>query len=71
MAHSKAERDELEKILDKLGVTGLFEALSQIASEKESHTLENWGDRTLARRWDRLFSKFEKLAGDIDDPYFQ
>jgi hypothetical protein len=66
---SRDDRDDLEQILDRTGVKGLFEALAEIASEKESHVEENWQDRPLARRWGKLSGRFEKLAETIDDPY--
>lgn len=69
MAHTSEEREKLEDLMDKMGVRGLFEALCQIASEKEDHVLEAWQDRNLARRWARLSAKFDKLSTSIDDPY--
>jgi inorganic triphosphatase YgiF len=71
MAYSNREREELEHLLDKMTVKGLFEALAQIAGEKEDHVLEAWQDRNLARRWARLSSKFDQLAEKTDDPYYQ
>lgn len=71
MPYTRAERDELEALLDKMGVADLFGALAEIASEKSDHVMEAWQDRELARRWARLSTKFDKLSGSIDDPYFQ
>ena len=66
---SRDDKDDLEQILDRTGVRGLFEALAEIANEKESHVEEAWQDRALARRWGKLRGKFEKLAETVDDPY--
>jgi hypothetical protein len=66
---SRDDRDDLEQILDRTGIKGLFEALSEIANEKESHVEEAWQDRALAKRWGKLRDKFDKLAQSIDDPY--
>lgn len=71
MAHSSKEREELELLMDKMSVRGLFEALSQIASEKAEHASANWGDRNLASRWGKLGAKFDKISVTIDDPYYQ
>jgi len=71
MAHTKAERDQLEALLDRMGVADFFVALTQIAGEKSDHAIEAWQDRYLAQRWERLSTKFDKLAAAIDDPYFQ
>lgn len=66
---SKDDRDDLEQILDRTGMRGLFEALAEIAGEKESHVQEAWQDAALAKRWSRLAVKLDKLAQSIDDPY--
>lgn len=66
---SRDDKDDLEQILDRTGVRGLFEALAEIASEKESHVQEAWQDRALAKQWAKLSTKFDKLAETIDDPY--
>jgi hypothetical protein len=66
---SRDDREDLEQILDRTGVRGLFEALAEIANEKESHVQEAWQDTALARRWAKLRAKFEKLTESVDDPY--
>ncbi len=66
---SRDDKDDLEQILDRTGIRGLFEALAEIASEKESHVEEAWQDAALARRWAKLRTKFEKLSESVDDPY--
>lgn len=66
---SRNDKDDLEQILDRTGLKGLFEALADIANEKESHVQEAWQDAALARRWAKLRTKFEKLAESVDDPY--
>jgi hypothetical protein len=70
MAHSSKERHDLESIMDKMGVAGMFEALPQIAGEKADHVQEAWQDRHLAKRWEKLAAKFEALASGVDDPYY-
>lgn len=67
---SRNDKDDLEQILDRTGVKGLFEALSEIANEKESHVQEAWQDSALAKRWSKLATKFDKLAESVDDPYW-
>lgn len=63
------DKDDLEQILDRTGVRGLFEALAEIAGEKESHVQEAWQDSATAKRWARLSAKLDKIAQSVDDPY--
>jgi hypothetical protein len=71
MPYSRNERDELEILLDKLGVEGIMSALAEICYEKEAHVQEYWQDRSLAARWRKLGAKLEKMAPELDDPHFQ
>jgi len=71
MPYSRSERDELEVLLDKLGVEGVMSALAEICYEKELHSLEHWRDRVLASRWRKLGVKLESMASSLDDPHFQ
>jgi hypothetical protein len=63
------ERNQIEELLDRIGVWGMMMALSEISSAKEGHVEETWQDRRLAKRWDRLSQRFYKLAETLDDPY--
>jgi hypothetical protein len=64
-----AERDQIEELLDRIGVWGMMMALSEISIAKEGHVEEAWQDQRLAKRWGRLSQRFYKLAETIDDPY--
>lgn len=66
---SRDDKDDLEQILDRTGIKGLFEALAEIANDKEDHVQSNWQDSALAKRWSRLAAKFDKIAQSVDDPY--
>jgi hypothetical protein len=71
MPYSRAERDELEILFDKLGIEGLISAMAEICYEKEYHVMESWNDSGLASRWRKLGAKLERLAPTLDDPHFQ
>ena len=48
-----AERDQIEELLDRIGVWGMMMALSEISTAKEGHVEEAWQDLRLAKRWGR------------------
>jgi hypothetical protein len=68
---SRDELIDIERILDKIGVRGVLRALAEIAWAKESHVLETWQDRALARLWTRVAQRLDKLASTIADPYLE
>lgn len=71
MPYTRAGRDELESLLDTLGVEGVMSVLAEICHEKELHSLKHWQDRGMASRWRKLGIRLEGLASSLDDPHFQ
>jgi hypothetical protein len=58
-----SDRYLIEGLMDKSGgVSDVFEAISEIASEKAEHVRMNWQDTRLARRWQSLGRRMDKLA---------
>jgi hypothetical protein len=54
---SDEQRNSLEKLLDHTSLSGILEALSQIAYLKAEHISANWQDHQLARAWERAGNK--------------
>lgn len=46
--------DDLEDMVDAVGIHGIMDALSTIASEKADHVRANWQDDAMAKEWDRV-----------------
>jgi hypothetical protein len=46
------QKTELELMIDRAGLSGLLEAVANIAVEKARRIETNWGDFKLARSWD-------------------
>lgn len=44
---------ELEPLIDRHGLHGVLESLSQICYLKSAHVAESWQDNELARLWER------------------
>lgn len=66
---SDKQLQELEVLMDSLEVDGLMSALATLCNLKAEHTAENWQDRRLSRRWEKLARKFDVLENTIDNPY--
>ena len=45
------ERDHLEALIDRCGLSSVLMALSEICGEKAEHIRSNWQDEALARDW--------------------
>ena len=48
---STSPHEELELLLDKIGLPLLLASLADIANEKAEHVATNWQDQNLAKRW--------------------
>lgn len=48
---STSPHEELELLLDKMGLPLLLASLADIANEKAEHVATNWQDQNLAKRW--------------------
>uniref|UniRef100_A0A6M3LW98 Uncharacterized protein n=1 Tax=viral metagenome TaxID=1070528 RepID=A0A6M3LW98_9ZZZZ len=48
----KVYADQVEDIIDKLGLQQTVELISDICYEKANHIQENWQDENTAHAWD-------------------
>jgi hypothetical protein len=51
----------VEGVLDALGPCLLLRTLASVAYEKAAHVREAWQDERLARHWERLARRLERL----------
>lgn len=63
---NQAEIDQIEKIIDRVGLAQLTEAIAAIAVQKSLHVEENWQDVPLAKVWTRVARKFDKLIPALE-----
>lgn len=55
--------EELERAIDKYGLSFVLESLSLVCHVKSEHILTAWQDRGLARLWSRLGTMIATMAG--------
>lgn len=48
---NKNECELLEKLIDREGLTSVFDAISEICYEKSEYIASNYNDITLANQW--------------------
>lgn len=46
--------EDLEILVDSVGVRGVLEMLAQVCHEKADHIRTNWQDTVTAHRWARM-----------------
>jgi len=63
----KIDTDELEAMVDQIGLDGVLYALANIARLKADHVRENWQDEELARSWQRDAATVEKCGDDVEN----
>ena len=49
---NQTELDQLETLIDAVGIESILMGISDICGEKADHIRANWQDNVLARRWD-------------------
>lgn len=57
--------EDIELIIDKIGVNGLCDLIAEICSAKSDHIESNWQDEILAKEWDDIARLLFKLAQEI------
>lgn len=60
-------QDELEQIVDKLGLSFTLHALEQICYEKAEHLRSNWQDENAAKMWERDARKLDTVANKLNN----
>ena len=56
----------LEQIIDRVGLAELADSIARIAYEKAEHVQANWQDANLARVWNRVGRRFDKLVPSLE-----
>ena len=55
-------KENLEQEIDRLGIDTVVDALAEICREKSEHVSTNWGDRNLAKAWNKLAEKLQHVS---------
>ncbi|MRN79447.1 MULTISPECIES: hypothetical protein [unclassified Brucella] len=58
----QTDLDQLETLIDSLGLSGVLDALSIICGEKHDHILASYGDKQLAKGWERASTVIDKAS---------
>jgi hypothetical protein len=59
-------KDQLELIVDRIGLKNAVELLAIICEEKAEHISSNWQDEILSKDWTRSARALDKSAGRIE-----
>ena len=65
LVHTISEKEvkaSLEGMLDRFGMEGTLNLLSDICHEKADHLRENWQDEGMAYEWDKRGKELSKEA---------
>lgn len=60
-----AERNVLETLIDRFGLTVVTETLRDICDDKSMHIAANWQDNGTAKAWERVAGRLGTLANYI------
>jgi hypothetical protein len=58
-------KDELETMIDKVGLSKVLFFLAEVCGEKADHLNSNWQDANAAKQWLADARDIEKLAAKI------
>jgi len=58
-------KDEIEQMVDKVGLSKFLFMLAEVCNEKAEHVQVNWQDRNLAKAWESDARAIEKIAAKI------
>jgi hypothetical protein len=62
----KAIPDQLEELIDRVGLAPVLDAISMICFEKSGHIATSWQCMVEARRWEKAGSLVAKVASKVD-----
>lgn len=62
MKADDTEYEMLEAIVDRNGLSGVLEMLSDICGAKAAHVAETWQDASLAKAWDANADKLARVT---------
>ena len=58
--------DELETIVDRIGLAKVLDMLSDIAYEKAAHVRSNWQDDQTAKVWSKAGNRVYKAQMEVE-----
>ena len=58
--------EQLEQLVDRVGVATLIDWLAEICWEKADHVRSAWQDERGAKLWERNGDKLHKVAQQLD-----
>lgn len=64
---SGSERDQIEGMVDRHGLSDVLEGIMEICSEKADHLRSNWQDESTARVWDAMAKIVRTSANRADE----
>jgi hypothetical protein len=64
---SRNEISDLERLIDRVGLQRLADALADICDEKAKQVRTNWQDRHLAKAWEKASVACQKLSAAAND----
>lgn len=64
-------QDQLEQMMDKVGIGNLIQLIGCVCSEKADHIRYNWQDRPLAAWWDKTARTLERFGERVKDYQFE
>ena len=56
----------LESLIDRHTLKNILWDLSNVCYEKANHTLANWQNKSLSRKWTHLGSTFDQLSSKLE-----
>jgi len=56
-------QDELEKLIDRIGLLRVMTMLAEICDAKSDHITSNWQDYPLAKIWETAGMRIRTCAG--------
>ena len=59
--------DDVEHLVDKWGLSFLLATLEQVCYEKADHITMNWQDPKLAKTWENVGKKLDKLEAALPE----
>jgi hypothetical protein len=65
MDHQTERQQELEDLVDALGLKGVCQSLAEICWAKAEHIRSNWQDEPLAKAWGKAAAMLERVATRI------
>lgn len=60
--NAAATQDQLERLVDEVGLASVLEALAEVCYAKAGHIEENWQDQLLANAWTRAGRRVDSVA---------